>query len=449
MGAILAVLAGCQALLLLLRLRSCRDRQELAAFLLLLICCTLAGLAPNRSPLAEMLALATLWSAGWYSGLLAPPAHLWRTSLAAGGLALALALVVGLGFQGTLPFTLFSLFAFELCASLPVLKLATGRLRSGPVAPLAWVIALAAEFLALGAATLTRGGLAPELELPLLAGIGLLAASGFRLAQEGYLLERGRQGLARRLEERERQLLAARSSLLQGEASGRIEDGLAGAGLLAAGAAHEFRNVLALIQAAAEFGLEAEEPGSAERALRLVLDHVRQGSRTTADMLERVGGGTAAGRRRLELPGDIADLLRMARSACRRDGIRLDYSERPAVAVLASREEVEQILLDLIRNAADSVRRHRRPGERSIRIGFFAPEEPGGPAAVEVRDNGQGVDPHLGAQIFQPAVSSTGSAGLGLFIARRLAEGGGGGLQYVPCPPGEGGCFRLLLPAAR
>jgi signal transduction histidine kinase len=45
-------------------------------------------------------------------------------------------------------------------------------------------------------------------------------------------------------------------------------------------------------------------------------------------------------------------------------------------------------------------------------------------------------------------VSSTGSTGLGLFIARRLAESGGGSLQYVPCAPGEGGCFRLLLPAA-
>jgi signal transduction histidine kinase len=430
-----------------MRLRSCRDRRELAAFLLLLLCCSLAGLAPNRSPLAEMLALGTLWSAGWYSGLLVPPVRLWRTSLVVVGLALFWALSVMLGFQGTLPFSLFRLFAFELCAALTILKLLAGRLRSGSTAPLAWVIALAVEFAALGAAGLARDGLVPELELSLWAGMGLALASGFRLAHEGYLLERGRQGLARRLQERERQLQAARSSLLESERTGRMQDSLASTGLLAAGAAHEFRSVLALIQAAAEFGLEARDPGSAERSLRLVLDHVRQGSRTAIDMLQRVGGGMAAGPGRLELPGDIIDLLRLARSACRREGIRLAFAERPAVTVLANRGELEQILLALIRNAADSVRRHRQPNERSIRIAFLPPEEPGSPAAVEVRDNGQGVDPSLGPQIFEPAVSSTGSTGLGLFIARRLAESGGGGLQYVPCAPGEGGCFHLLLPA--
>jgi signal transduction histidine kinase len=448
MGTVLAVLAGCQALLLLLRFRSCRDRRELVAFLLILLFCSLAGLTPNRSPLAELLALGALWSAGWYSGLLSPPVYIGRMSLVVGGLALVLALAAGLGFRGTLPFSLFNLFAFELCACYPIARLLGARRRSGPAAPLAWVFALAVEFLALGAAGLARGGLTPELELALWAGLGLALVSAYRLAQQGYLLHRSRQELARRLEERERQLLSARTRLMESESSVRMQDSLAGAGLLATGAAHEFRSVLALIQAAAEFGLDRKDPGCAERSLRLVLDHVRQGSRTAAEMLERVGGGTVAGPRRLELPGDLIGLLRMARAACRRDGIRLSFAERPAVAVLAARGELEQILLGLIRNAADSVRRYRRPGEGSIRIGFLPPEGPGGLAAVEVRDNGPGVDPQLGPQIFEPAVSSTGSTGLGLFLARRLAESGGGGLQYVPSQPGEGGCFRLLLPPA-
>jgi signal transduction histidine kinase len=448
MSAVLAALAGFQLLLLLIRLPSCRQRRELAAFFLILLFCTVVAMLPNRDPAAGLLALGALWSAGVHSGLLAPPARAGRTTLAVGGLALVLALAAGLGFRGTPYFTLFGLFAFELIACYFILRLLGARRRYGSGAQLAWVVALAVEFLALGAAGLARGGLVPELQAPLWAGLGLIAASGYRLAQEGYLLDRGRQGLARRLEERERQLLTARTRLMESESSVRMQDSLAGAGLLAAGAAHEFRSVLALIQAAAEFGLGQKENGAAERSFRLVLEHVTQGRLVSDDLLERVAASKPGGPQRLELPGDIAGLLRMARSACRREGIRLSFSPRPSVTVLAVRGEVEQILLSLLRNAAESIRRHHRPGEGSIRIGFLPAEGTGGPAAVEVRDNGPGVDPRLGAQIFEPAVSSTGSTGLGLFIARRLAECSGGGLEYVPSAPGEGGCFRLLLPAA-
>jgi signal transduction histidine kinase len=446
--AVLATLAGLQILLLLFRLPFCRDRRELAAFLLLLLSCTLAGTLPNRGLAAVLPALGALWSAGLYAGLLCPPLRLWRASVGVGALALVLALGTGLGFRGTLPFSLFNLFAFELAAGDPIARLLHAGRRSGSAAQLAWVAALVVEFLALGVAGLARGGLLPELGLALWGGLGLLAVSGYRLAQEGYLLELGWQGLARRLEQRERLLQEARLQLLQSEGSVRLQDRLAGAGFLAAGAAHELRGVLALIQAAAEFGLGRGEPGAAERALKRILEHVEQGGKSAAELLERVGGDEGAGPRRLELPGALTGLLRQARAACRREGIRLSWAEQPAVAVLAGRGELEQILLGLIRNAADSVRRHRPAGRRSIAIVVRPGEGPGEPAAVEVRDNGPGIDPRLGARIFEPAVSSTGSTGLGLFIARRLAESGGGSLEYVPCGPEEGGCFRLLLPPA-
>ena len=445
--AVLATLAGLQILLLLFRLPSCRDRRELAAFLLLLLCSALGGLLPNRGLVAVLPALGALWSAGLYAGLLSPPLRLWRASVAVGLLALVLVLGAGLGFRGTLPFSLFSLFAFELAACDPIARLLRARRRSGSPAQLAWTQALAVEFLALGVAGLARGGLLPEASFALWGGLVLLAVSGYRLAQEGYLLELGWQGLARRLEQRERLLREARIRLLESEGSVRLQDRLAGAGLLAAGAAHELRGVLAMIQAAAEYGLGRGEPGAAERALQRILEHAEQGGKSAAELLARVGGDEAAGSpRRLELPGALAGLLSQARAACRREGIRLSWAEQPVVAVVAGQSELEQILLGLIRNAAESVRRHRPAGRRSIGVVFRPGEGPGEPAAVEVRDNGPGIDPRLGARIFEPAVSSTGSTGLGLFIARRLAESGGGSLEYVPGGPEEGGCFRLLLP---
>jgi signal transduction histidine kinase len=446
--AVLGTLAGLQIFLLLLRLPSCRDRRELAAFLLLLLCCALGGLLPNRGPAAVLPALGALWSAGVYAGLLSPPLRLWRPSVEAGALALLLALGAALGFRGTLPLSLFNLFAFELAAGDPIARLLRSWRRSGSPAQLAWVAALALEFLALGAAGSARGGLLPEADYALWGGLALLALSGYRLAQEGYLLELGWQGLARRLEQRERLLQEARVRLAESEGSVRLQDRLAGAGLLAAGAAHELRGVLAMIQAAAEYGLGRGEPGAAERALQRILEHAEQGGKSAAELLGRVGGDEAAGPRRLELPGAVNGLLRQARAACRREGIRLSWAEQPVVAVVAGQAELDQILLGLIRNAAESVRRSRLAGRRSIGIVLRPGRRPGEPAAVEVRDNGPGIDPQLGARIFEPAVSSTGSTGLGLFIARRLAENCGGSLEYVPRGPEEGGCFRLLLPSA-
>ena len=322
-----------------------------------------------------------------------------------------------------------------------------GRRREVASAPISWLIALAAEFLALGAAALARDGLLPDLHWALGSGAALALVGGHRLAQEGYLLEGGRRDLARRLEDRERQLRWARLRLSESENSARTEDSLAAAGLLAAGAAHEFRNSLALIQAAAEFGLQHEPAGAAGRCLHQIFEHARQGMRAAEQLLQRAGGGKRTELHRLELPGDLASILRLARSSCRRDGIRLSVAQSPAVTVLAVRGDLEQILLNLIRNAAEILRRHLQPGEGSIHIGFLPPEEPGGLSAVEVRDNGPGVDPQLGPRIFEPSVSATGSTGFGLYLARRLAENGGGSLQYVPSGPDRGGCFRLLLPS--
>ena len=71
------------------------------------------------------------------------------------------------------------------------------------------------------------------------------------------------------------------------------------------------------------------------------------------------------------------------------------------------------------------------------------------PARVRllVRDDGPGVDPELGERIFDPGVRASGDAngvGLGLPLARRLAQSCGGDVRVAP---GPGGCFVLELPA--
>jgi len=440
------VLACCLLSLLLLRLPRCRRRGELALYTLFLAAGAFAGLVPNRGPAADVAALLAPWAAGLYAGALAGggPAALarWTAAVAACGLLSAAPGVFGFG--STLPAVLFRLFVVQAASGYPLRQFhrAWRAERAGSL--LASAVSFALLSLALGEALLARAGLAPELAAPLAAACAVLLAGGYRMAQEGYLLPGGWSGQAQR--ERQREALAeARRRLLAAEDGLELAGRTAAPGLLAGGAAHELRGVLGLVQVTAEHGLREREPQAMARSLELVAEQAAQGRRALGELLEPVARGREAEPEKVRLPGDLEGLLRLARASFRREGIRLDYGRGVEAAALARKGELEQALLTLLANAADSVRPCRQAGEREIRVRV---RSAAGMAELEVADNGPGVDPLEAASIFQPGVSGKGSTGLGLFLARRLAERNGGSLELVELPAGQGGLFRLRLPAA-
>ncbi|HEX4788830.1 MAG TPA: HAMP domain-containing sensor histidine kinase [Actinospica sp.] len=67
----------------------------------------------------------------------------------------------------------------------------------------------------------------------------------------------------------------------------------------------------------------------------------------------------------------------------------------------------------------------------------------GGSVVIEVSDEGPGVPPELGARVFERAVSGRASTGLGLYVARELAEADGGRLELLQQRPP---IFALFLP---
>jgi signal transduction histidine kinase len=310
------------------------------------------------------------------------------------------------------------------------------------VSALAQLASFAMLTAALGLAVLARAGLGPRFAFPLPAACAVVLAAGYRLAQEGYLLAEGWWGPVRRERERAAELASARGRLLEAEGSLDLADRAAAAGLVAGGAAHELRNLLGFMQAAAEFGLRQQEPEALARALRVVQAQAGEARRTLAELLEPLAAGREAEPQLVRLPADLEGLLRLARAAFRREGIRLEYSREPQAAVSVRRGELGHVLLTLLGNAADSVR--RRPGLRVVGVRF---RTEGGQAVLEVGDNGAGVDPLLAAQIFEPGISGKGSTGLGLYLARAFAQRHGGSLELVNRPAGEGGLFRLRLPA--
>jgi two-component system sensor kinase FixL len=125
--------------------------------------------------------------------------------------------------------------------------------------------------------------------------------------------------------------------------------------------------------------------------------------------------------------------------------IRLTYDLDPEVdRVFADRIQLQQVLVNLLRNAVD-VLRQQPPDAREIIIASRA--LPDGMAEIAVSDSGPGLPAALSEQLYSRfATTKTGSAmGIGLSISRRIVEAHGGTL-VAENRRGGGAIFRLTLP---
>ena len=146
---------------------------------------------------------------------------------------------------------------------------------------------------------------------------------------------------------------------------------------------------------------------------------------------------------------DVAELVRETTSVARLGqdeiGVRAEI-ESPLPPVRADRERLRQLLLNLLTNAI----KYTVPGDE---VTLRASAE-NGTVELSVHDNGPGIAPEDQRVIFEKfgrAMTAAGSkpgAGLGLFIARSIAEAHGGSLD-VASEPGAGATFVLRLPSDR
>jgi two-component system sensor kinase FixL len=109
--------------------------------------------------------------------------------------------------------------------------------------------------------------------------------------------------------------------------------------------------------------------------------------------------------------------------------------------VLADKVQIQQVLLNLIRNAIDAM--HDSP-RRELLISTIAAED--GMLMVSVADTGTGISPEVSAQLFRPFVTTKRHGmGVGLSISRTIIEAHGGRIWIEP-NPGGGTVFRFTLP---
>ena len=222
---------------------------------------------------------------------------------------------------------------------------------------------------------------------------------------------------------------------------------LAGIGTLAAGVAHEISSplfgIMGLAEAIADEGeLELTHEYAADiveysRSIRDIVVELSSYSRTASnEYLTRV-----------ELARVVEDAQRLVERSAPVDGVDFQVRVPDGIRVQARANEIQQIFVNLVKNAAEAVLdRHGRGGQGRVEI------EAGVEGAIvwaRVSDNGTGIPEEKLSVIFDPFYTTKPpgkGTGLGLNVVYRILIKYQGSIQ-VQSTVGKGTTFMLRLPA--
>jgi PAS domain S-box-containing protein len=220
---------------------------------------------------------------------------------------------------------------------------------------------------------------------------------------------------------------------------------LAAAGQLVSGVAHELNNPLQSVVGYAELLLAGERRKEIREDLGQILSEASRATKIVHNLLTFVRRSSAAERAPAALNDIVksAVALRSYEFTVANIAIEADYADNlPSVRV--SREEIQQVLLNLLLNAEHALKTRGEGGV--VRIRTMALDNN---VVIDVHDDGPGVPANVAGQIFEPFFSTKEvgqGTGLGLAIALGIAEAHGGTLALADAD--QGARFRLTLPVA-
>ena len=227
-------------------------------------------------------------------------------------------------------------------------------------------------------------------------------------------------------------------------------------GQLAAGVAHDFNNLIAVVQGYTSFALmRSDLPEKAVECLNEILSAAERAGNLTRQLLT-FSRKQAMEQRTLDLNDLFGNLMKMLRRLIG-PGVQLHFSPSAQRACLrADAGMMEQVLVNLAINARDAM---PNGGELSVSIDNVAMTEAdaarrfearkGDFVAVTVTDTGHGMDEPTLKRIFEPFFTTKEpgrGTGLGLATVHGIVKQHGGWIE-VNSQPGKGATFKIYFPA--
>jgi signal transduction histidine kinase len=235
--------------------------------------------------------------------------------------------------------------------------------------------------------------------------------------------------------------------LVQSHAIIERQEKLASLGVLAAGVAHEIRNPLTAIKARLFSHQRRLKKGSEEFEDAVVIGaEINRLERIVKDFLQfaRPSEPQLVTTSAEPILRDVRDLL--AGQLQKRD-ISLRIEELVSDEFKADPQQLKQVLINLVQNAAESIDDKGQITLRARRstFRFNGHEQPA--VILETQDNGKGIAADVQKRLFDPFFSTKESGtGLGLSIAARIVEKHGGALEFQT-QVNRGTTFGIVLPA--
>ena len=204
--------------------------------------------------------------------------------------------------------------------------------------------------------------------------------------------------------------------------------------------AHELRNPLTPLQMSLETLLAARKARDPRfealfvESAPVMLEEVER-LRRTIDAFARFARLPAARLEALDLTAWTEQALGIAAA---RPGVTLRWEPGPPLPVRADRDQLAQLLHNLLRNAEEAM---PSGGQVTVRTTAQADR-----AVLEVEDTGPGIPTDARARVLEPGVTTKADGtGLGLALGARIAQGHGGTLE-VDTAAGGGALLRLRIP---
>src|SRR5881296_3313626 len=221
---------------------------------------------------------------------------------------------------------------------------------------------------------------------------------------------------------------------------------LAAVGQLVSGVAHELNNPLTSIAGLSEFLLEQKELGTKDRGhLRVIHEQADRAGRIVRNLLTFARKGPAE-RAPVDLNDVVLRTLLLMSYELKLQDVTIEKHLAPLPAVLGDRRALQQVVLNLLNNAAQAVTTNPPGRPQVIHLSTWFDDR----VRLRVADTGPGIPDDVLPQLFTPFFTTKEpgqGTGLGLSITYSIVEAHGGRIT-VERPSDGGAAFLVDLPAA-